>query len=322
MTLHSAPGGLRRFARARVLLGIAAGVAVGLAVTFVTVKVAVAQGSGALPPGGALDAMANSYRDASRLWLDRLTGVAQRTFVVLAAIEFAISGLLWGLRRDTLDDIAARFLLKFVLVSFLLLLITAFNLWVTPIVGGFVAAGEWANGGVTVSPSRLIDLGLALTQNIASAFDQWGILDHLMMAAVAGIASLIILLAYIVVATQLILTLVESYIVLGGGILFLGFAGFRATAAYSENFLNYAVSVGIRIFLLYLIVGLGAAVTESIIRVVQQNPPGFTTDLNPLGQILGLALVFAIMAVRIPNHVAARITAHHSFGVANALRSL
>lgn len=312
-----APGRLGSPARLRVLIVI--GVALMLAL--LAVDTVMAQAAGPIPPSGALDAIANGYRAASRLWLARLTGVAQRTFVVLAAIEFAISGLLWGLRRDSLDDIAARFLLKFVLVSFLLLLITAFNLWITPIVAGFAAAGEWAIGGVTVSPSRVIDLGLALAQQIAQAFDAWGVISHIMMAIVSGIAILIVLLAYIVVATQLVLTLVESYIVLGGGILFLGFAGFRATAAYSENFLNYAVSVGIKIFLLYLIVGVGTSVTTSVLRVIQQQP-GFATDLNPLGQVLGLALVFAIMAVRIPNVVASRITANHSFGVAHALRSL
>jgi type IV secretion system protein TrbL len=292
-----------------------------LLLTGVIAGAVIAQGSAPIAPAGALDAMAQSYQLASQRWLTQLTGVAQRTFVVLAAIEFAISGLLWGLRRDSLDDIAGRFLLKFVLVAFLLLLITSFTTWVTPIVDGFAVAGERAIGGMTVSPSRVIDLGMALGDHVAKTFDRWGVITHFMMAIISGFAVLIILLAYIVIATQLVLTLVESYIVLGGGVLFLGFTAFRATAAYGENFLNYAVSVGIKIFLLYLIVGVGTSVTSSIIRVMQAEPE-FSTNLAPLGQILGLAIIFAVMAVRIPNHVAARITATHSFGVANALRSL
>ncbi len=287
----------------------------------VLVGAVVAQTSAPIPPAGALDALTNSYHVASQRWLAQLTGVAQQTFVVLAALEFAISGLLWGLRRDSLDDIAGRFLIKFVLVSFLLLLITSFGTWVPPIVDGFAMAGERAIGGMTVSPSRVIDLGMALGDHIATTFDRWGVITHLMMAIVSGFAVLIILVAYIVIATQLVLTLVESYIVLGGGVVFLGFTAFRGTAAYGENFLNYAVSVGIKIFLLYLIVGVGTSVTTGIIQVIQAEP-AFSTSLAPLGQILGLSIIFAVMAVRIPNHVAARITATHSFGVSNALRSL
>jgi type IV secretion system protein TrbL len=279
-----------------------------------------AQTNTPVPPAGALDAIANSYHTASQLWLDRLTGVAQHTFVVLAALEFAISGFLWGIQRDSLDSIAARFLVKFILVAFLLVLITAFGTWITPIIDGFAAAGEQATGGLTVSPSRVIDLGMALAQRIAVSFDTWGVVTHFMMAVVSGIAVLIILLAYIVVATQLILTLVESYIVLGGGVLFLGFTAFRATAAYGENFVNYAVHVGIKIFLLYLIVGVGTSVTAGILTVIQAQP-AFSTDLTPLGQVLGLAVIFAVMAIRIPNHIAARITASHSLGIAQALRS-
>lgn len=284
-------------------------------------RVLTAQSSDPVDPAGILDAITNNYHTASQLWLSRLTSVTQRTFVTLAGVEFAISGLLWGMRRDGLDEIAARFLLKFVLISFLLLLITGFGTWVTPIIDGFAVAGERAVGGTTVSPSRVIDLGMALGDHVAHAFDRWGVVTHFMMAIVSGFAVLIILVAFIIIATQLMLTLVESYIVLGGGVLFLAFAAFRATAAYSENFLNYAVSVGIKIFLLYLIVGVGTSVTTSVVQVMQAEP-AFSADLRPLGQVLGLAIIFAVMAVRIPNHVAAKITASHSFGVATALRSL
>lgn len=296
--------------------------AVGLVLLVgVVAGAAMAQTATPVDPAGALDAIAQSYHTASQLWLTRLTSVAQRTFVTLAGIEFAISGALWGLKRESLDEVVARLLVKFILVSFLFVLITGFSAWIVPIIDGFAAAGERAIGGVTVSPSRVIDIGMALAQYIANSFDTWGVVTHFMMAIVAGIAILVILLAYIVVATQLILTLVESYIVLGGGVLFLGLTAFRATAAYGENFLNYAVNVGIKIFLLYLIVGVGTSVSAGIVRVIQAQPT-FSTDLTPLGQVLGLAVIFAVMAVRIPNHVAARITATHSFGVATALRSL
>ena len=56
-----------------------------------------------------LDGIANQYRDASRLWRPRLVPIAQQLFMLLASIEFAVSGLVWALRHDRLDDIARRF---------------------------------------------------------------------------------------------------------------------------------------------------------------------------------------------------------------------
>ena len=67
-----------------------------------------------------LDGIANQYRDASRLWRPRLIPIAQQLFMLLASIEFTVSGLVWALRHDRLDDIAAKFLLKFTLTAFLL----------------------------------------------------------------------------------------------------------------------------------------------------------------------------------------------------------
>src|SRR2546430_14082290 len=107
-----------------------------------------------------LDGIAAQYRDASRLWRPRLLPLAQQLFMVLAGIEFAVSGALWALRRDSLDDIAAKFLLKFTLVAFLLALITSFTYWIPPIVNGFAAAGERAIGARgTAGPTRLIGIG-------------------------------------------------------------------------------------------------------------------------------------------------------------------
>lgn len=51
--------------------------------------------------------------------------------------------------------------------------------------------------------------------------------------------------------------MVESFIVIGPGILFLGFAGSRWTKFFTERYLSYLASVGVKLFVLYLIMGVG-----------------------------------------------------------------
>ena len=118
-----------------------------------------------------LDGIGQQYQAASRLWRPRLIPVAQRLFMVLAGIEFAVSGAIWALRRDSLDDIAAKFLLKFTLMAFLLALITSFTYWIPPIVNGFAAAGEQAIGGLTVSPSGVLDIGRETSLKVLATLD-------------------------------------------------------------------------------------------------------------------------------------------------------
>src|SRR5216684_6274684 len=163
------------------------GVALAVAALLVLmVAPAVAQSPTQQP---VLDGIANQYRDASRLWRPRLLPVAQQLFMVLAGIEFAVSGALWALRRDSLDDIAAKFLLKFTLVAFLLALITGFTTWIPPIVNGFAAAGERAIGAsATVSPSGIIDIGRQTALTVLNTLDVGVLLKNPAMAVFGAIA--------------------------------------------------------------------------------------------------------------------------------------
>ncbi len=268
-----------------------------------------------------LDGIANQYRDASRLWRPRLLPIAQQLFMVLASLEFAVSGAIWALRRDSLDDIAAKFLLKFTLVAFLLALITSFTYWIPPIVNGFAAAGERAIGtSATVSPSGIIDIGRQTSLTVLNTLDVGVMLRNPAMAVFGALAALIIALAYVVIAAQLVLVLIESYVVLGGGVLFLGFAAFRGTAAFAENLIAYTFGVGIKVFLLYLIVGLGSQIAKSWIPLIQSST--FFGPQSPLLEVVGGAIIFAVLAVRVPHVVAYRLSGHASFGIAHALRAL
>ena len=65
-----------------------------------------------------------------------------------------------------------------------------------------------------------------------------------------------------------LLAWVESYVALAGGVLFLGFAGFRATAGFAENYLNYLVFLGVRLFLFYLVLGVGTSVIMTTVRAL------------------------------------------------------
>src|SRR3989442_1606647 len=303
---------MRGLSRAGVVLTLAT-----LLVVLVAVP-ALAQQAAQQP---VLDGIANQYRDASRLWRPRLIPLAQRLFMLLAGIEFAVSGAIWALRRDSLDDIAAKFLLKFTLVAFLLALITSFTYWIPPIVNGFAAAGERAIGsGTTVSPSGVIDIGRETSLSVLRTLDLGVMLKNPAMAIFGALAALIIALAYVAIAAQLVLVLVESYVVLGGGVLFLGFAAFRGTAAFAENLIAYTFGVGIKIFLLYLIVGLGSQIAKSWIPLIQSST--FFGPTSPLLEVLGGALIFAVLAVRVPHVVAHRLSGHASFGIAHALRAL
>jgi len=112
---------------------------------------------------------------------------------------------------------------------------------------------------------------------------------------------------------------VESYIALGGGVLFLGFAGFRATAGYAENYLNYLVYIGVKLFGFYLLLALGVGIVQQAEATMHSN---VTFDIRAMGNILALSITFAAITLRVPSNVAARVAGSSQLGIAQAWRSL
>jgi type IV secretion system protein TrbL len=268
-----------------------------------------------------LDGIRQTYQMAARGWLPRLVPIAQRLFALLAGLEFAVSGAVWAIRRESLDEVAGKFLLKFTLVAFLLALITSFQYWIPPLVDGFAVAGERAIGqSTTVSPSDVIDIGRENAMLILKTLHASVILQDPAMAIYAALSAFVLALAFMAVAAQLTLVMIESYIVLGAGVLFLGFSAFRGTASFAENLIAYALHVGVKIFFLYLIVGIGTQLAESWPALIQSSD--FFGPLSPLFQVVGGALIFALLSIAVPNTVAGRLATRPSIGIADALRAL
>ena len=130
-----------------------------------------------------------------------------------------------------------------------------------------------------------------------------GFVTATIASIIGGLAALGVVFAFGIIAAQLLLTNVESYIVVGGGVLLLGFAGSRWTADIASRYLSYAVAIGIKLFSLYLIIGIGNSLAGQW-GVLLASPDA---TLNPriYFQILGGAL--AVHDARLVHPVARRV---------------
>jgi type IV secretion system protein TrbL len=62
-------------------------------------------------------------------------------------------------------------------------------------------------------------------------------------------------LSYGIISLQFIVAMVESYIIVAAGFIFIGFGGSRWTVPCTERYIGLAVSTGVKIMLLYLLIG-------------------------------------------------------------------
>lgn len=267
---------------------------------------------------GILDRTALTYRHASFEWMDRLHPLAMATFIPLAGIEFALSGVLWAVNeRENIDDVASQFVRKFFFLSFWFTILFTWEMWIPYIIEGFRYAGVTASGRTTLNPSEIVGIGSDLQAAIGIAAN-----DFLSFNPLSGLttqlAGLVVLLAFVVAAVAVTYTLIQGYLAMGAGVLFLAFAASRSTAQFTDNYLNLLAYVGVKLMVLFLLVGLGTTVAADLVEVTARMR---WTDLSPTGEILFVSLLFMALVLGLPVMFARHITQGQSFGLVNAIRA-
>jgi type IV secretion system protein TrbL len=272
------------------------------------------------PPVGVLDQVALDYRLASEAWLARILDASTSLFFWLAMLEFTIAGIMYMIATPHhREEKAGRFLVKIMMISFVYMLITQSEFWLARLINSFAAVGEYAAGRI-MSPSEIVGYGVALSGRVLRSMDVIGMITNPPMVIYMTFAAFAVLVCYIVIAAQVVLTLVQSYVLLSTGVFFLAFGAFRATASIAENFLLSCVHVGIKLMLLYLVVGLGEPLTRRWAELLRRDE-FFTLDVTPILQVLAGVAILAFIVWYVPNKIASQITSGASLGLASAVRS-
>lgn len=258
--------------------------------------------------GGILTGLADQFSTTTAPWMTTALGYAQDLFFALVAIEIAWSAITYVLQKDSLPDFVAALLLKILSVGFFYILLQPQYgpVWISDIVASFSQAGSAIGGQPQFGPSDPssvfncgTDVANAMLQSISQnnvGINPGSILPAIEACFAALICALGVVLAFAVIAGQLLITLIESYIVIGAGVFMLGFTGSRWTLVFGEKYVGYAVSVGIKLFMLELIVGLGYALG-------QQWSALFGNGIAPPGtyiEVVGAALIFGFVAWQVP----------------------
>ena len=133
------------------------------------------------------------------------------------------------------------------------------------------------------------------------------------------VACMLWLLAQLV-AVLVMVALIESVIVIYGGSLFLGFAMSRFTAGLADNYFAYAMGVGVKVFFLYVILGIASGSTGGWLTTIQSVDQ--YEEFYKVYDICAAAMVFALTALYVPQAAASKITSGFAVGFQRAHQSL
>ncbi len=254
-------------------------------------------------PSRVYSGLLELVKNSAYQWNSRLQGYAHSLFWGLALIEFIWIIFPYLFKTADLGELLEK-LLRFVMtIGFFATLLIYSVQWAEAIINSFRQAGATAAGsGVQLHPGDMFSLGVELAYTVADV--------NTMNPGVAisvALAALLILLCYAFIAAFVLYTLCESYVIINAGVIFIGFGGSQWTRPFSLAILRYAVSVGAKLFVLHLIVGL-------VMQSARDWQMAYQHDNSSMWTMVGLAVVCALLSKSIPDLIQGMITGTSNSG--------
>src|SRR5919205_1772243 len=182
----------------------------------------------------------------------------------LAAIDITLAGLFWSWGAD--EDIIARLVKKILFVGVFAYLIGNWNSLARIVFESFAGLGLKASGTSLSSadflrPGRIaqvgLDAGRPILESISALMGYVSFFENFVQIAVLLFAWIVVLLAFFILAIQLLVTLIEFKLTTLAGFVLVPFGLFNKTAFLAERVLGNVVASGVKVLVLAVIVGIG-----------------------------------------------------------------
>ncbi len=193
----------------------------------------------------------------------------------LIAIDMTLAALFWTLDGGGDSEIIARLIKKTLFVGAFAYLIGNWNSLAAIVFNSFAGLGLKAAGsGFSVAdmmrPGKLAALGLqAGAPLLQAASDQMNLTDflhNLLQIACLGLAWLLVVLAFFILAIQIFIVLIEFKLTTLAGFVLIPFGLFGKSAFMAEKVLGNVISSGIKVLVLAVITGIGSTLFETFVQ--------------------------------------------------------
>jgi type IV secretion system protein TrbL len=248
----------------------------------------------------------DQFRSERAQWTANVFVYANTLFGILAVIEFAWSAAVMLLEKSDLQTWTSALIRKLMWIGAFYALLLNGRSWIPAIIDSFTQIGQSAAGLGAMSPSGVFMQGLSLAGALMDGASTSAFFTNPGTSLALAFAALLIVVSYTLITINFIVTFVESYLVVSVGFIFLGFGGSRWTAPYTERYIGLAVSIGVKIVLLYCLIAAGFDLSLGWLNEAQ----GIATAARPVMtafDVMGGALIFMMCCWQIPKLFAAVI---------------
>ena len=267
---------------------------VGLAISFLVLMLFSDSVFAQVVEDNLLDATLDTYRTRMATITGNVGNSLVNTFYLLALIEFT-----WGMIKNYIDNgglqgFLTEIITRILFIGFFLYLFQNGTQFPLDIANSFRDLAASVPGtGRTLTPDNVVDIGQNFMAQSWNEILSGNILSGLGML----IAAVIVFIAMVILAAHLTVALLEFYIVGYGGFVLLALGASRWTHGYAVSYLKYAMSVGMKLFVLLIIVAVVQGEMAAYLANVDQ------ASITNVWAVSAFALFSVIIAIIAPQSV-------------------
>ena len=165
-------------------------------------------------------------------------------------------------------------------------------------------SGQQANALTPANPSAIFGQSWTAIEAMSAAVTSQVSLLHPLNDTIMGLSAvasaIVFVLAYALLAFEALIINIEASVILGAGVFMLAFAGSNWTTTFSEKYLSYVFSIGVKYFVLTVILALGANLPHEIQQVFHvMNTQGGYSWITPI-EASFMTLVYGVVGLTAP----------------------
>ena len=250
----------------------------------------------AIEPAGLLDEVADRFLAASSSWAGTITDAASWLFWTLVVISMVWTFGMMALRKADLGEFFAEFARFTITTGFFWWLLRNGPKFAMDIINSMRTLAAQASGQAReLTPSRTVDIGWDVVVKAADNYSVLSPIDNLSIFLITAA----ILACMAVVGANVLITLVNAWILAYAGIFVLGFGGARWTSDIAINYFRSVLGIGLKLLTITLLVGIAVSIMDSYYANLSQGAP-----VRELLLVFVVALVLTLLIHSVPNVIA------------------
>lgn len=243
-----------------------------------------------------VDSVMGKYETAASAWGSVMVNYASWLFWGLALISMTWTYGMMALRKADIQEFLAETIRFFGTLGFFWWILYNGPTMADAIVKSMWMIGAKAIGQATdFTPGGIVQIGYDIFSKALDQSSVWSPTD----SAVGMLMSLVVMIVLTIVGVNLLLVFVSAWIMIYGGVFFLGFGGARWTSDIAISYYKHILATGAELMVMLLLIGIGKTFINEYYTNMRAG-----LDLKEMGIMLIAAFVLMYLTNKIPPKIA------------------